>query len=117
MSVRRIAANIATGEIAPVRGVCHTMFGFGPAIDNGWIVALAPPGTRTVKIDIAVEGGSDTPVPYLSIEIDDLDAKLTRAEAGLHLPVHSPADEPSGVRRFSLRDPSGRPVDVLSRDR
>jgi catechol 2,3-dioxygenase-like lactoylglutathione lyase family enzyme len=53
-------------------------------------------------------------VPDLSVEVDDLDAVLARVEAA-GLPIeYGPVDEPWGVRRFFLRDPFGRLVNVLA---
>ena len=63
------------------------------------------------------EGGSGTPVPDLSIEVDDLDAALDRVrKAGIRL-EYGPADEPWGVRRFFVRDPAGTLVNILMHTR
>jgi catechol 2,3-dioxygenase-like lactoylglutathione lyase family enzyme len=59
------------------------------------------------------EGGSDTPVPDLSIEVDDLEAALTRVKRA-RIPIeYGPVDEPWGVRRFCVRDPFGKLVNIL----
>jgi lactoylglutathione lyase len=53
-------------------------------------------------------------VPDLSIEVDDIDAVYRHAlAAGLEI-VYGITDEPWGVRRFYLRDPLGRLVNILS---
>lgn len=114
MTVRRIVANIATEAVAPVRDFYASVFGLAPVMDHGWIVALGGPQSHTVQLGIATEGGSGTAVPDLSIEVDDLDATLALAEAAGHRPVYGPMDEPWGVRRFYLRDPAGRLVNVLA---
>ena len=50
----------------------------------------------------------------MSIEVDDVDAAYQAARnAGTEI-VHPLTDEPWGVRRFFLRDPNGRVVNVLS---
>ncbi len=55
-------------------------------------------------------------MPDLSIEVDDLDAVLARvAEAGLTI-AYGPTREPWGVRRFFLRDPCGRLLNVLQHE-
>ncbi len=42
-------------------------------MDHGWIVTFAEPGENAVpQLSVASEGGSDTPVPAMSIEVDDL---------------------------------------------
>jgi catechol 2,3-dioxygenase-like lactoylglutathione lyase family enzyme len=49
----------------------------------------------------------------LSIEVDDIDGVLARVRAA-GLPVeYGPADEPWGVRRFYVRDPFGKLVNLL----
>jgi predicted enzyme related to lactoylglutathione lyase len=53
-------------------------------------------------------------VPDISIEVDDLDEVHRRAVTGGHQIVYGPADEPWGVRRFYIRDPSGKLLNILS---
>ena len=81
--------------------------------DHGWLRTYASGAMMTVQLGVASEGGSGTPVPDLSIEVDDLAEALRRVEAA-GIPVeYGPADEPWGVRRFYVRDPFGRLVNVL----
>ena len=62
----------------------------------------------------AVEGGSGTQVPDVSIEVDDVDDAYNRAiRAGFEIP-YGIATEPRGVRRFFVRDCFGKIVNVLS---
>lgn len=68
----------------------------------------------TVQISVASEGGSKQPVPDLSIEVDDVDeafAKMKKARFKVEYPL---TDEPWGVRRFFVRDPLGKLVNILS---
>ncbi len=71
-------------------------------------VVIAP------QISIASEGGSGTPVPAFSIEVDDLDDVLGRAKAAGYTIEYGPKQEPWGVRRFYVRDPFGNLVNVLT---
>jgi catechol 2,3-dioxygenase-like lactoylglutathione lyase family enzyme len=67
-----------------------------------------------VQLSFMTEGGSGTPVPDLSIEVDDLDAALARVKKAM-LPIeYGPIVEPWGVRRFFVRDPFGKLVNILS---
>jgi len=67
-----------------------------------------------VQVSFASQGGSDTPVPDLSIEVDNVDAALQgMREAGFQI-EYGPADEPWGVRRFYVRDPFGKLINILS---
>jgi catechol 2,3-dioxygenase-like lactoylglutathione lyase family enzyme len=68
----------------------------------------------TVQITFAANGGSGAPTPDLSIEVDDLDAALSRVEAA-GIPIeYGPVNEPWGVRRFFVRDPFGKLVNILA---
>src|SRR5690606_25867687 len=83
-------------------------------MDHGWIVTFATDAATTPQVSFASEGGSGTAVPDLSIEVDDLEAVLARVrDAGLSL-EYGPATEPWGVRRFYVRDPFGRLVNILA---
>lgn len=71
-------------------------------------------GSALAQVSFASEGGSGTAVPDLSIEVDDLQQVLERMHAaGIPL-EYGPADEPWGVRRFFVRDPFGRLLNILA---
>ena len=82
-------------------------------MDHGWIVTYGSSQKMSVQVSIASEGGSGTPVPDLSIEVDDLDAALQRMKKAKVAIEYGPADEPWGVRRFYVRDPFGRLINIL----
>lgn len=82
-------------------------------MDQDWIRTYATSEKMTVQLSVASQGGSDTPVPDLSIEVDDLDEALRRVEAAGAPVTYGPATEPWGVRRFYVRDPMGRLVNIL----
>ena len=50
----------------------------------------------------------------MSIEVDDVDAVYTRAKSLGHVIPYDITDEPWGVRRFYLLDPTGKTINVLS---
>lgn len=114
MIVKRITANVATKDVAAARAFYGDLLGLAPLMDLGWIATYGAPDRSGPQISFATEGGSGAAVPDLSIEVDDLEAALRRAsEAGL--PVeYGPADEPWGVRRFFVRDPFGRLVNIVA---
>jgi catechol 2,3-dioxygenase-like lactoylglutathione lyase family enzyme len=69
-----------------------------------------------VQVSIASEGGSGTAVPDLSIEVDDLDEVLARIRQA-RVPIeYGPTKEPWGVRRFYVRDPTGRLINILQHE-
>ena len=68
----------------------------------------------SVQVSVASEGGSGTPVPDLSIEVDDVDTAFERMKAAGFPIEYGPVNEPWGVRRFYVRDPFGKLVNVLA---
>lgn len=68
----------------------------------------------SVQMSFMSEGGSATPVPDLSIEVDDLEEALLRVGEGGFAVEYGPVLEPWGVRRFYVRDPFGRLVNILT---
>lgn len=52
-------------------------------------------------------------MPDVSIEVDDLDAAFEAMSASGFPIEYGPADEPWGVRRFYVRDPFGKLVNIL----
>lgn len=46
------------------------------AMDLGWIATFEVHGSMRPQLSVAAQGGSNTPVPDLSIEGDDLDAAV-----------------------------------------
>ena len=114
MAVLRIVADIKALDVAGLHQFYQSLFHLDVAMDLGWIVTLSSSATMSVQLSLASEGGSGAPVPDLSIEVDDVDAVYQRAKA-LGAPiVYDLTDEPWGVRRFFLRDPAGKLVNVLA---
>ena len=114
MKVKRIVANIAVQHIAAAKRFYQDALGLEPLMDHGWLVTYGSRATMAVQVSVATEGGSGTPVPALSIEVDDVDAALARLrKAGFPI-EYGPADEPWGVRRFYVRDPFGTLVNILA---
>lgn len=113
MQVQRIVANIATTDVAKADAFYRDILGLDLVMDHGWLRTYASSAQMTVQVGVASQGGSDTPVPDLSIEVDDLAEALRRVEVA-GIPVeYGPVDEPWGVRRFYVRDPFGKLVNIL----
>lgn len=114
MVVKRIVADIATDDVAGLRDFYMTLFDLDVVMDLGWIATLSSGQIASVQISVASKGGSGTPVPDLSIEVDDVNAVHAKA-VGIGLPIdYGPVDEPWGVRRFFVRDPAGKVLNVLA---
>ena len=114
MTVKRIVADIATESVSSVRQFYADLFQLEIVMDFGWIVTLSSGETTPVQLSIASEGGSGTPVPDLSIEVENVDEVFDRArKLGCQI-EYDLTDEPWGVRRFYVRDPAGKLLNVLA---
>ncbi|ANY74991.1 glyoxalase [Paenibacillus ihbetae] len=113
MAVKRIVANIDTGRVAEAKRFYQDVLGLDLLMDHGWIATYGSPETMQVQISFAEEGGSGTPVPDLSIEVDDVEAVLADMNNAGFPVEYGPVDEPWGVRRFFVRDPFGKLVNIL----
>jgi predicted enzyme related to lactoylglutathione lyase len=114
VTVRRIVANVAADSVSEVGKFYVDLFELEVVMDHGWIVTLASGEKAITQLSVASEGGSGTPVPDISIEVDDVDSVYARAKAGGYHIVYDITDEPWGVRRFYVRDPAGKLLNVLS---
>ncbi|RZK72826.1 MAG: glyoxalase [Pedobacter sp.] len=113
MKVKRIVTNIKTDEPDKARQFYEVIFGMSLVMDQGWIMTYGSGERMDVQISFASEGGSGTLVPDISIEVDDLEEVLLRCvSAGVEI-VYGPAEESWGVKRFYVRDPFGKLVNVL----
>jgi len=114
MAVKRVVTNIATSNVDAAQTFYGELLGMQIAMDFRWIVTFTSDETMSPQVSFMTEGGSGTPVPDLSIEVDNLDEVLRRVREA-DIPVeYGPANEPWGVTRFFVRDPFGRLVNILS---
>ncbi|KRG67620.1 VOC family protein [Pseudoxanthomonas dokdonensis] len=116
MKVNRIIANIETAGPSQVDRFYRDILGLELVMDHGWIRTYAGDAQMRVQVSFASEGGSGTPVPDLSIEVDDLDEALRRIQRANIAVEYGPASEPWGVRRFHVRDPAGRLLNFLQHE-
>jgi len=113
MAVKRIVANISVAHTQKAKAFYGDILGMTVAMDHGWITTFASDASMTPQVSFALEGGSGTPVPDLSIEVDDLDETYQKMmKAGIAI-EYGPVSEPWGVRRFYVRDPFGRLANIL----
>jgi len=116
LAVKRIIANIHAENLDAAKAFYGDILGLDVVMDHGWIVTFASSSRMAPQISIAIEGGAGTPVPDLSVEVDNLDEVYRRvSDAGLPI-EYGPATEVWGVRRFYVRDPFGRLVNILMHD-
>lgn len=114
MAVKRIVTNIAAKKVSEAQAFYGDLLGLKVVMDHGWIVTFASAQKAPVQISVASEGGSGTDVPDISIEVDNVDELFQRAKAAGFEILYDLTDEPWGVRRFYLRDPFGKCINILS---
>jgi catechol 2,3-dioxygenase-like lactoylglutathione lyase family enzyme len=114
MPVRRIVPDFQAQDPAASREFYVDVLGLEVAMDMGWIVTFAAPGNPTAQISLMREDATAPVVPDASIEVDDVDAVHAAAQRLGYEIVHPLTDEPWGVRRFFVRDPNRKVLNVLS---
>jgi catechol 2,3-dioxygenase-like lactoylglutathione lyase family enzyme len=112
MGIRRAVPNIRSDRPEDTRDFFVDLLGFEVVMDIDWVVTVASPTNASVQVNII--GSDDPAAPGISVEVADVNAVHAAAvERGLEI-AYSIRDEPWGVRRFMLREPSGTLVNVVS---
>lgn len=113
MTVRRVMP-IIQSEAAQESREFYGLLGFEEVMNHGWIVTLASPTSPTAQVSIMTSDKTAPVTPDMSVEVEDVDAAYAVMRDGGAEIVHPLQDEEWGVRRFFVRDPNGRVVNVLS---
>ena len=116
MKVKRITANIEAPAPEEAAAFYRDILGLDLLMDHGWIRTYGSGAGTAVQVSIASEGGSGTAVPDLSIEVDNLETALRRAREAKVAIEYGPESEPWGVRRFYIRDPFGKLINILQHE-
>ncbi len=113
MKVKRIVANIHTAELSKAKVFYQDILGLELLMDQGWIATYGNSSKMDVQLSVMQEGGSGTETPDLSVEVDNVDEALELMQAAQFHIEYGPVNEPWGVRRFYVRDPFGKLVNIL----
>jgi catechol 2,3-dioxygenase-like lactoylglutathione lyase family enzyme len=119
MTIRRAIPNLVSDDLAGAREFYAGFLGFGVAMDEDGFTMFASPSNRTAQITVADRGHRPHPpqdrgisLAQISVEVADADALHAEAvRRGLEI-VYPLTDEPWGIRRFFVRDPDGRVINV-----
>lgn len=114
-TVRRILPYADGENLAASRDFYVDVLGLDVAMEDP-VLCLTSPGEPAAQV-IVLPPGAENPQPRFGIDMGHPDAvDATHAEAVRRgLPIVYPlTDEPWGVRRFFLRDPSGTTVNILA---
>ncbi|PIF46359.1 putative enzyme related to lactoylglutathione lyase [Chryseobacterium sp. 52] len=114
--VKRIVANIQTEDLSKADCFYKDILGLEMLMDHGWIKTFGNNEDAKVQISFAVQGGNNTEVPALSIEVDHIDELYKKIQqAGFEI-TYGITDEDWGVRRFFVKDPFGNLINILSHE-
>jgi catechol 2,3-dioxygenase-like lactoylglutathione lyase family enzyme len=114
MRVKRIVANVNTENVSEAKSFYKDVLQLDTLMDHGWIETYGLLGEDGIQISFASQGGSNTPTPDLSIEVDDVDEVFEHMKSAGFSIEYGPVDEPWGVRRFYVRDPFGKLINILA---
>ncbi|REC53433.1 glyoxalase [Chryseobacterium piscium] len=112
--VKRIVANIKAEDLSKADIFYHDILGLEILMDHGWIKTFGNDEEAKVQISFATQGGNNTEVPDLSIEVDNVDEMYEKMNNSGFEITYKLIDEDWGVRRFFVKDPFGKLVNILS---
>ena len=113
MKVTKIVANIKADNTDEAKAFYGDLFGLKLAADVGWFKSFVSGEQMSPQMNIATNGGAGTEVADISIEVDDIEEALTRVIDNNIDIDYGPVTEPWGVRRFYIRDPFGKLLNVM----
>ena len=119
MRVTRIVPYLESGSFQEIKDFYVGVLGLTVAMEEpggGDYLGLGSPANPSAQIVVAGPG-VEQPLPRFGVDVGDAAAvDSAHAEAvrrGLEV-VYPPTDEPWGIRRFFVKDPSGTVVSVLA---
>lgn len=114
MSIRRVTPNIKAERLDESHQFYVEVLGLDLKMDLGWIATFVSSANPTAQISVLTHDATASEHPDVSVEVEDVDAVHAKAvERGLEI-VHPLTDEPWGVRRFFVRDPNGKVINVMT---
>ncbi|MFF7231125.1 glyoxalase/bleomycin resistance protein/dioxygenase superfamily protein [Streptomyces sp. 2333.5] len=113
MPVRRVVPDLQCDALEENR-TFYGLLGFEEVMNQGWVMTLASPANPTAQLTFLTHDKTAPVTPDLSIEVEDVDAAYAAVLSSGAQIVRPLQDEEWGVRRFFVKDPNGRVVNVLA---
>ena len=114
VAIRRVVPDFHGQDPAASKEFYEQLLGFNTVMDQGWVVTLASPENPAVQLTVMRQDATAPVNPDVSIEVDDVDdAYATAQQMGCEI-LHPLTAEAWGVRRFFVRDPNGKVLNILS---
>ena len=118
MDIRRAMPVILVENPAAARQFYESFLGMRVAMEQDGMLMFASRSTPTTQLIVTWVSPTavdpEVTTVDLSIEVSDVDAAFERARADGWSIVREVRDEPWGIRRFFVRDPAGRVVNVAA---
>ncbi len=117
LGIRRAIPNILSRDPTASRAFYEDFLGFRVAMDEEGFMMFASRENPAVQVTVASpDDGLDRGVAQarVSIDVDDVDAAHAEAVRRDLEIVYPLTDEPWGIRRFFVKDPSGAVINVAS---
>ena len=113
MSVRRVVLDIKSERFGESRDFYVGLLGFDVAMDMDWIVTFVSPTNPTAQISLMRRDATANVDADVSIEVADVENVYAQAQRRGDAILYPLTDEPWGVRRFFVREPNGKVINVL----
>lgn len=118
----KLNAGIVTPLLQETKSFYQRVLGFTVKYESDWYILLQTPNGEDQLAFLQPGHPSQDTVfqkrftghgVFLTIEVDDVDARYQEARS-MNIPiVVAIRDEPWGDRHFAIRDPNGLPVDIV----
>ena len=114
MAVNRIVPNILSADIGRSRDFYVDFLGLEIVLAMDWIVTFASPDHPELQVSLITRDETAPVVADMSVEVERVDEVYHQAlSRGIEI-VYPLTDELWGVRRFFVRDPNGKIVNIVS---
>ena len=113
MKVKRIVSIIESSELDKAVDFYGGIFGLDLHMDLGWIRTYGSDSYMSAQINIVKPRSPAASVPDLTIEVDDIKTALDRVKKANIRIEYGPQLEEWGARRFFIRDPFGKLINVM----
>ena len=121
MAIPRIVPYLESSDFDAVKAFYVGVLGLEVAMEEPGsnFLGLSSPDNRSAQIVVAAEG-VEQPQPQMGIDLGSPEAvdaaHASAVQKGLEV-VYPLTDEPWGIRRFFLKDPTGTVISVLAHHR
>lgn len=114
MKIRRVVPDVSSDDLDSSRAFYRDFLGFEIGMDMDWVINFVSPDNPTAQVILMRRDRTADVQPDMTIEVEDVDLLHARAEELGYEIVHPLTDEPWGVRRFFVKDPNDKIINVMS---